>query len=213
MIISDIFNKYGLNITGIVHVGAHQGNQLEFYVDYGIRNILFFEPVENNFYQLNKKIGRIKPSANIQCHKVALGALEHQAVMYVETDNNGMSCSILEPKEHLSQYPWIRFNKRECVAVKTMDSYQINTDIFNMLVVDVQGYELDVMVGACHTLSGYDYIIAEVNRRELYRDCTDVGALHSYITGYGFRLIECDWSNDSWGDALYVKTNLLMYYQ
>ena len=44
-----------MNITGIVHVGGHHGEEIEDYIDEGIQNIIIFEPLLNNFQILQKK--------------------------------------------------------------------------------------------------------------------------------------------------------------
>lgn len=211
MVISDLLCRYGLPVRGIVHVGGHQGHQLRSYVEYGINNIIYFEPVENNFYQLKKTISRIVTNQNIKIHKVALGNSQFDANMYIETDNKGMSCSILEPVEHLSQYPWIKFNERERVYVDLMDNYDIPSMLFNMLVVDVQGYEIEVMRGATNTLKAMDYVITEINRAELYRDCAKIEKLHDLMIAHDYQLVEYDWCDITWGDAFYAKRNFIHF--
>ena len=41
-----IFRKYNMNIKGIVHIGAHYGEEIQSYIDCGIQNVVVFEPLE-----------------------------------------------------------------------------------------------------------------------------------------------------------------------
>ena len=53
---NQIKRKYNMNITGIVHVGGHYGEEIEDYINEGIQNIIIFEPLLNNFQILQKKM-------------------------------------------------------------------------------------------------------------------------------------------------------------
>jgi len=43
-------NKYNMDIKGIIHIGAHHGQEIEEYIDNGVQDILMFEPVSHNWY-------------------------------------------------------------------------------------------------------------------------------------------------------------------
>lgn len=208
MVVADILKKYFLKIRGLVHVGAHQGYEHDLYLEHGIKNIMYFEPILNNYQILKQKI-----DDKAIAHNVALGNKVGQVLMYVETDNNGMSCSIMEPIVHLTQYPWIRFNNRELVVLDRLENYNINNNLYNMLIIDAQGYELEVLKGASDTLSGYDYIMTEINRDELYRDCAKIEQINEYLAKYRFDLIEYDWHYGNWGDAFYINRSAQLFYQ
>jgi hypothetical protein len=92
----------------------------------------------------------------------------------------------------------------------------MNLKIFNFINIDVQGFELEVFRGAKKTLSQIDYIIAEVNKEELYRNCALVAEVDLFLSKYGFSRVETKWITDTnlgnyrpkaetWGDALYIK--------
>ena len=42
-----IKEKYDLNIKGVIHIGAHFGQEFKVYDELGIKNVLFFEPLPN----------------------------------------------------------------------------------------------------------------------------------------------------------------------
>ena len=86
-----LYKKYNLNITGIIHIGAHYGDELGDYIDHGVQNIILFEPLSNNFDKLRENCMDL--NANIEAHNVALGSKEGNATMYL-SDNDTQSSSI-----------------------------------------------------------------------------------------------------------------------
>lgn len=197
-----LYKKYNLNISGIIHIGAHYGDELGDYIDHGVQNIILFEPLSNNFDKLRENCMDL--NANIEAHNVALGSKEGNAIMYL-SDNDTQSSSILKPKTHIKEMPWINFEGTEEVEVKTLDSYNIKG--YNFINIDVQGYEMEVFKGGKNTLEGIDYIYSEVNKAELYEGCAQIGELDSFLGNYGFERVETYWPEDwyNWGDALYIK--------
>lgn len=194
---------HNLKISGIVHIGAHYGQEWKTYKKNNIKNVIFFEPLKENFAKLKENVK--DEAILINC---ALGNSIQKIEMNVEVANQSQSSSILKPKMHLQQYPNIIFDRRETVDMITLDSYfkENKNNDFNLINIDVQGYELEVFKGAKETLSKIDYIIAEVNRTELYENCASVIEIDQYLGSYGFSRVETNWEGVTWGDALYVKS-------
>ena len=46
---SNLKRKYNMDIKGIIHIGAHYGEEIVDYIDEGIQNIVVFEPLNDNF--------------------------------------------------------------------------------------------------------------------------------------------------------------------
>lgn len=191
-----------LNLKGVIHIGAHYGNEFSIYNKLGIDNIIFFEPVKATFRILNQRIG----NKAILINK-ALGNENKLIEMNVETANKGESSSILEPNLHLIQYPWITFDRTELVEMVTLDSELPDVTLYNFIVIDVQGYELEVFKGSSETLKNIDYIMSEVNQVELYKGGVKVDELDSFLVQFGFTRVETKWAGGNWGDALYIKNN------
>tara|TARA_R110002012_G_scaffold311860_2_gene521659 strand:- start:3280 stop:3891 length:612 start_codon:yes stop_codon:yes gene_type:complete len=195
-----IKQKHNMDINGVIHIGGHHGQEFKIYVENNIENIMFFEPVPSTFKILKENIGD-----KAILHNVALGNENKKIEMYIETANKGQSSSILEPGLHTIQYPHITFdNKLEVDMVRLDDFIEESTD-YNFINIDVQGYELEVMKGAINTLKNVDYIISEVNRDEVYINCSRVNELDSFLSDFGFNRVETTWDGFTWGDALYVK--------
>jgi len=191
-----------MNIKGIVHIGAHYGEEIQEYVDNGIQKITVFEPLSKNFDVLSKRLQNV--NADIEGYQVALGSKKGTATMFLSS-NDAQSSSILKPKQHLELHPDVSFDGTEEVEVSLLDEYDIGDS--NFINIDVQGYELEVFRGGKKTLENIDYVYCEVNRDEVYEGAPMVEELDEFLGTYGFERVETHWPETyyTWGDALYIK--------
>jgi len=200
--INEIIKKYNMNISGVIHIGAHYGEEIPNYVKVGIKNIILFEPLGENFKVLKKNISPYL-NLNIKKYQVALGNQNTTITMNLSS-NNLESSSILKPKQHLNLYPDITFDRTEEVELQKLDDYNCNN--YNFINMDVQGYELEVLKGAKDTLNHIDYVYCEVNRDEIYEGNAYIEDIDKYLSKYNMRRVETSWWYDSdWGDALYIR--------
>ena len=196
----ELIVEYNLNLQGVIHIGAHRGQEYVYYKQANIRNIIFVEPHPHNFQYLKDNVG-----SECILFETALGNIEGTVEMFIEEFNEGQSSSILEPHVHLSQYPQIEFLYKIDVPITKLDILPFNRSLFNFINIDVLGYELEVFRGGIEILKGIDYIYSEVNREELYRNCTKVDELDAFLNEEGFKRVATFWEGVTWGDALYVK--------
>lgn len=191
-----------MNVKGVVHIGAHYGEEIQEYVDNGIQKIIVFEPLSKNFEVLSDRLQDV--NADIQGYQVALGSQQGTATMYLSS-NEAQSSSILKPKEHLEHHPDVTFDGTEEVEVSLLDNYDLGES--NFINMDVQGYELEVLKGGKETLNNVDYVYCEVNRGEMYENNAMINDIDEYLGGYGFERVETYWPETwyKWGDALYIK--------
>ena len=206
--------KIKLSINGVLHIGAYIGEEISVYEKLKIPNIIFFEPIKKHYEQL---CANVKGKA--QTFNIGLGNFNGTANIFVSESQyngrpwfncgSGASSSILEPYKHLIQHPNISFPNEELIIVRKLDDvileYNINPLNYNFINIDVQGYELEVFKGAVDTLTHIDYIVAEVNRDELYKNCAKVEELDEFLGNFGFRRQQTNWAGDTWGDAFYEK--------
>lgn len=198
--LDNLKEKYNLNIKGVLHIGAHVGQEYNTYERLGVENVMFFEPIPSTFQRLKENVGEKAILFN-----TALGNIEGEIEMFTETINQGQSSSVLQPEYHLVQHPNIQFNGRETVKITKLDNFINDKEKYNFINVDVQGYELEVFKGGSEYLKSIDYIMTEVNRAELYKGCAQIGELDEFLSEYGFQRVETTWDGGTWGDAFYVK--------
>ncbi|MDB4314572.1 FkbM family methyltransferase [bacterium] len=196
-----VFDKKKPKCKGIIHVGGHWGQEIPFYLKAITRNVVVYEPLESCFKILSDSF-----MFSADCRKKAVGSENRTIFLNVESENHGQSSSVLKPKEHLEQYPDIHFNQTQEAEMVTLDSDIQRPEEFNVLVVDVQGYELEVFKGAEKLLDNHiEYVICEVNNAEMYENCCLVEDLDSFFAEKKFKRILTSWEGDKWGNALYAK--------
>ena len=203
--------KYNIKPVGVIHVGAHFGGEIENYSNKGIKNIIFVEPLSNTFDKLRETVLQEKytTKCNIRLINKSLGNSSGTVEMYVETANQGQSSSILKPSHHLVQYPFIQFPYREIVELSTLNiELKDNNLDYNVLNIDVQGYELEVLKGATDILENIEIINIEVNKVEMYEGCALFEDIDNFLKNFDFVKVYEDWSNINWGDSIYVKKYL-----
>jgi len=196
---NEFFKKYNIHIEGVIEVGAHYAEEYWGMAEGGIENFVFFEPIGKNFQKMN---ALLPESDKIKTFQIALGNYTGTTPMYVENAHQGKSCSILRPYLHLNEYPDIKFDDREIVKIDRLDNIDINRDLYNMLQIDTQGYDLEVLKGASDTLSFIDIVKAEVHRKELYEGAATVDQIDDFLIG--FERVYTYWMG-SWGDAYYIS--------
>jgi FkbM family methyltransferase len=193
-------NKYGLNITGVIHVGAHYGEEHQTYKKLGINDITYFEPIPKTYKVLEERV------KDATLYNFGLGDEEKEVEMFVEDlDKYGCS-SILEPTSNYKGYA--TFTVQKNIKIKKLDSFNLNNA--NFLNIDVQGYELNVLKGGKDTLNHIDYVLCEVHRITPNKKLDYIGApliddITKFLSHYGFELKDVNWAGVSWGDAFYIK--------
>lgn len=200
--LAKIVKDYKLQIKGVLHVGAHVGQEFADYERNEIEYQMYFEPCKDAFLKLTNNLPIRK---SVKAYNIALGNEEGQRYMFVETVNQGMSNSLLEPGTHLETYPKITFPKKEMIYINKLDHIEFDRENYNMLCMDVQGFELEVLKGAVKTLPHIDILYTEINTEEVYKKCVQVEELDLFLQFFGFKRVATQMACKSWGDALYLK--------
>ena len=114
---------------------------------------------------------------------------------------------------HKKIQPQIGF--RDNLTIKIEKFNNLNIDSVDFLVLDVQGFELEVLKGFSHKLKNVKFVFAEVNRDQLYEDNVLVRDLDKYLKNYEFIRIWTSWrpADMPWGDAFYIKKDYLNIFQ
>lgn len=202
--LANLKSKYSLQIEKIVHVGAHEGQEVEEYLEnFSNAEINLFEPQPSLFATLKSKYGKRK---NILLYDFALGSKLGSSNMY-SASNGGLSSSFYKPKDHLIEHPEIKFELKEDIfQIKTLN--QLNISNIDFLNIDTQGYEMEVLKGSTNALTNdIKYIILEVNKKELYEGSPLVYDIDRFLKSYNFIRTDTHFWLDShsWGDAFYIK--------
>lgn len=202
------------NITGIIQVGANIGQEIPILTKYAI-NIYLFEPLTEAFNTLKENISKYK---NIKIFKFALGEKDEMKKINISNTNFSASSSFLKPSLHLEYFPEIEFDSYEEVQIKRFDSID-SKFVANFLILDVQGFELNVIKGFGENIKNIDFIYTEVSIEELYENSVLIQELDKELNKFGFIRTNTKLaSNKPQGDAVYKKSrffsnNQIKYYK
>lgn len=202
--LNNAVNTYGMNITGVIHVGGHFGEEYTTYRNINtIDKIVFFEPDEKSFSRLLEATSH---DDNVRCFKKGLGPFSGTSNFYRSSDCEGQANSTLEPLIVKDIYPSIVFTEVGIIEIESLDKYNFPSN-YNLLNMDVQGGELNVLLGASNTLKNIQYVLTEVNTVELYKNCAIIEDLDYFLGKNGFKRVETNLEveTQTWGDALYIK--------
>jgi FkbM family methyltransferase len=199
------FEKHQVTVKAVLHVGGHLGEEYPIYKKAGAKKIVFFEPMPDFFNELTRRLKGHKDVALIQ---KALGSKNEIREMHVNR-GSGESTSFLKPTALYDGY-----FEAEAVPLEivTLDSFLPNLkdrQLFNTLVTDTQGFDLEVLKGAKNTLNQIDYVYTEVSKGH-YHGEPKLEDFDIFLKPLGFRRVETSmygsWKGeDQWGDMFYIK--------
>ena len=201
---SKMTEKYNMKINGILHIGAHNCEELEAYNKYGVKNsqIIWVE-ANPKLVEKNLRVDKSRIIKNFICCDTDQGKTK------LNIANNGQSSSILELGTHAKSYPSIRYNDFVEVNNSRIDTMynkdKIPKNFANFVNIDIQGAELLALKGMGDLLNYFDYVYLEVNKDYVYKNCALVHEIDEYLSKYNYVRVETSWTNAQWGDALYIR--------
>jgi FkbM family methyltransferase len=197
----------------VVHVGAHLGEEALAYEEFGWLPVVWIEAQP----ELAQKLQECLYSPD---HKIIQAAVwnVNNLVLNLNVASNSQSSSLLEFGSHSTDYPDIRFTNTISVESKRLDALISPSEMPDFINLDIQGVEMQAIEGLGNLIENINYVFVEVNRREVYVDCTKVWELDNYLMHLGFKRVITRWYlKQGWGDALYIrktkrkKRNILQY--
>ena len=203
-------NKYKKEIKILAQVGAHFGQEIRIFQKYNFDKIILFEP---NTEAVEVLIDKSKDFKNIQIYPFALGNTNKKNDMYYSSENKGQSSSFLAPEIHKKVQPNIKFQEKRLVEIKKFED--LNISRVDFLIMDVQGFELEVLKGFGKKINELKFLFTEVNRDNLYSNNVLIWDLDKYLYINGFIRIWTSWrtADMPWGDAFYLKTSSISKYE
>ena len=200
----ELVKKYNIKFKGILHVGAHECEELTDYENYLSRNnILWVEALSDKVDYINQKFKNVLIEQAVVSDKI-------ETVKF-NRSNNGQSSSFLEFGLHKTFHPDVQFVNSYQVETKMLKDILCKYNIeYNFLNLDIQGVELKALKGMEEYLNKVDYIYTEVNSDYVYKDCALVSEIDEYLTKFGLERVETKWCGDyRWGDAFYIRKSLI----
>jgi len=201
--VSELSKYWSMAPTGVLHVGAHLAEEASDYEKFSWLPVIWVEAQPDLVAKLVSKLDASK-------HKVIEAAIwEEDGVAFkLHIASNSQSSSLLNFGSHSDSYPDITFVSEIDVMTKRLDSLLKKEEMPNFVNLDIQGVELSAIKSLGNLLLSVDYIYTEVNKNEVYKDCTLVKNLDEYLSVNGFERVSTRWYlKEGWGDALYIRNS------
>lgn len=196
--------KNGVNPTGILHIGAHHGEEVTLYRQINRKMPVWW--VEANPALVPRLERNLKPWPNHHpIGPLAIGARQGETTLHLA--NHSMSSSLLPLGTHLDVHPWVHYTGDVTVPLDTIDNIADEHQIeANVLVMDIQGGEGPALQGADRFLAHVDCVYLEVNAKELYRGCWLLHEMDAWLGFRGFEMRALVMEGASgWGDGLWIR--------
>jgi FkbM family methyltransferase len=199
-----VLKKYwGVNPKSIVHVGAHNAEELEAYTLASWGPVTWIEAQPQKIDNLLQRV----PSSHTVIEAAVWDVNDVNLDLNVMT--NTESTSLLKLGTHATEHPTVTLSHTIKVRTKTLKTLLKDSTPPELLALDIQGVELRAIKGYESRIAEVKWIYCEVNKEELYEGCCLITDLDSYLLNYGFKRSVTRWTVHNWGDALYENLNLV----
>lgn len=194
----------------LLHVGAHEGEELEDYVNerWGMTQTAWVEANPEVADKLVMRLSAGKLGNHCVIQALAWDTDDDEVSFYVAS--NSQASSALPMRVHLLEYPGIHVDQEIQVRARRLEKL-IPEDFppIDFINLDVQGSELRVLKGLGSRINEVLAIYSEVNIKELYSGCAMLEELDGWLLDRGFVRVDWELTKAGWGDALYLRANVL----
>jgi len=202
--------KYKIPSGPLIHVGAHLVQERDEYSDLNFSPVLWFEAIPE-VAEKAQKILKNYPGQELLNYPLWSSAGVTKKFYFA--GHEGSSSSLLEPYLISASHPEVVKTDEISVVTSTLDFEldKLEKQIrFSILVLDVQGAEIDVINGGKNTMKDIDYIISEISQIELYRAMSMIEELTEILNEYDFTFVASEINRATgWGEGLFIRTSLL----
>lgn len=197
---------------GIIHVGANHGGEVVHYSAIGAAPNLFIEAIPEVYEKCRALVEQYpgNHALNAVC-----GKRDGDLVVFNVSSNPGaVSSSYLPIGDILRKNrPDITYVSSFEATTTRLDKLVLDTGFrfseFNLLVMDVQGAELDVLMGSSNVLQSCEFVVSEVSDYELYTGGAVYDEITYFLRDHYFEPIANNFGNTKVGrrvgDVLYKR--------
>jgi putative glycosyltransferase len=205
-------------VRGVIHVGAHHGQEVDPYLAHGCRSIVLVEANPDACRILRERFG-----SRQEVYVIEAAALDEAgtATLRIHTSRSGSTepASVLDLKRFKEIVPTLETPRTVEVDADRLDTLLERSGIdgadFQLLNVDVQGAELRVLRGAERTLASVAAVLVEVHVVELYDGAATEREVDEFLAERGFERTDVVYHElydehgtfPAWGEVLYVRSH------
>ena len=199
----ELLKAHGITVNGALHIGAHECEELPFYIAMGIpaEKIVWIDAMENKVAEATQ---RMIPNV----FQAVVTDKDDTDVTFHVT-NNVQSSSVLEFGSHAKHHPHVHFVRDVTLKTVTIDTFferkGLNPTAYDFWNFDIQGAEMLALKGAEKALAIPKALYLEVNTEEVYKGCATMDQIDAFLGERGFKRVETNITSYGWGDALYLR--------
>jgi FkbM family methyltransferase len=201
--IDSYLKQNNIIITGILHIGSHECEELTSYTNYGINSndIIWIDGLQD-------KVTLCKNKGIKNVYKQLISDKDNELVKFYRTNNN-QSSSIFEMGTHLIHHPEVFVTESYLDTTITIDTFfkknNLNSNKYNFWNFDIQGAELKALMGSTESIKNVDVIYLEISFEYIYKNGALSTEIDSFLEKYNFKRILTHMTKYNWGDAVYIK--------
>ena len=178
-----LFDMYIINT--IVYVGANNGRSaLAINEAFPGKEFFLLEPVPQTF---NLLVSNTSTYSNMHCFNVAAGSNKGSFEMFVDEFSPASSLLAYKPVA-VEEYPFLGKHSIANVRVQRLDDITSGIQSVDMIIMDVQGYEDEVLKGARESLRSCQIVMSELSLQTLYDNSSTFDSVYQTLIKEGFRL-------------------------
>jgi FkbM family methyltransferase len=177
-------------VLTVIDVGAHKGTFIEeLNKCFVVNKAILVEPIPHLCNLLKKKFDAKKYTI---LQNVLTGKNGEEVEFNVNEFEETSSILQFDPGMRELSNINTKLSRIQKITTRTLDSIQEETGIspIDILKIDVQGSEIEVLLGAEKTLAITEYIWIELSFKPLYIKSAVFSDVHNYLTKKGFLLLE-----------------------
>jgi FkbM family methyltransferase len=185
--------------TGTIHVGINDGTELGWYLQEGQVPILAFEPIPEVFGQTVRDFNEEITSGKIWIYNCALSNNEGWTPINIpirkadgipvtpgasfleELNLDEEYRSIIGPYCSIYRFDYLIYNSKSLIDPSPFDMSR-----YDLLVVDVQGMELEVLEGFGDFLQCLKYLVIECSQEPMYKGEASAIEVCDFLDKRGF---------------------------
>jgi FkbM family methyltransferase len=174
-----------VNSGGVLHIGAHEGQEASMYANLVVR-VMWIEAIPEKYTVLTKNISKY---TNQKAKNILLGSKNTKENIFYLSSNNKESSSIYNFGSDNSSKK-LRMNTSISIPMKKLQTvFSPKTiSLYPHWVIDVQGAELDVLKGAGKLLRFCHSLEVEVTSEDfdLYQGGSKKNEVINFLESHGF---------------------------
>lgn len=202
--------------NGVMHLGAHKGEEVKYYREFGYKHIILVEANPDLCREIEKEFNG-QPDINVFNYAVCdtNGSID----FHIHESRTGLeSSSILKMDKFDSIVTSLKTSQTLTVPAVTIDHLvkEKNIDLlnYNILVSDIQGADFLALKGAAGSIQHFDAVVVEVQCIALYENFISENTMDELMASYGFKkdfviyheLYQGENRFPAWGEAIYLNT-------